>query len=116
MFRIYTIISLLFVHALAMGQGVGDFSLLSRDLRSYPEKTYHDFINAAREDGDSTKVTVAAGLYGKFLTHQQRYAEAEKQLMHSLDNIQKMRSALRQTIPMASVSIYDTYDYLGEYY
>lgn len=116
MFRIYTITILVLVCFLAAGQGVGDFANLSGDVGRYDEKTYHDFMRAAREDGDSTKATISVALYGRFLTHQQRYTDAERQLIHALDNIQKMRADLRPTVPIASISVYDVYDYLGDFY
>jgi CHAT domain-containing protein len=98
------------------GQGVGDFSILSKSISTVDEPTLHTFIRAAREDGDSTKAIIATSLLGSFLTHQQRYPEAEKKLLTALNNIQKMKFNLRSSIPMAGVSIYDTYDYLGEFY
>jgi CHAT domain-containing protein len=117
MCRIYIITFLAYLVSFTLaGQGVGDFSILSKSISSVDEKTLHAFIRAAREDGDSTKTIITTALLGSFLTHQQRYPEAEKTLLMALDNIQKMKFELRSSIPMAGVSIYDTYDYLGEFY
>jgi CHAT domain-containing protein len=102
----------------ACAQAFGDFLDLSSNLERHSETTILQFIRAAREDADSTKVVVAMALYGKFLTQQQRYPEAEAQLERAMEIIHdpKVKSRLRKNVAMTGLSIYDVYDYLGEYY
>lgn len=119
MLRISTIIfSQLLVYFVATGQGVGDFIDLSNDLARHDEQTILQFIRAAREDADSTKVVVALSLYGKYLVQQQRYVEAEAKLSQAFEliNNRDLKPGLRKTVSMTGLSIFDTYDYLGEYY
>lgn len=119
MYRITAIAFLsLLATSLAIAQGFGDFTALSNDLGRYDDKTFLQFIRAAREDADSTKVVVALSLYGKFLTQQQRYPEAEARLgqAFAIVNDPKLKSTIRKTVTMTGLSIYDTYDYLGEFY
>ncbi len=111
--RIYILtLLLLWAYRLA-GQGFGDFALITN---SFDENRYRIFIKAARQDGDSTKVVMLKGLYGKYLTHQQRYTQAEAELLGALDMIKKMKGELRSNVLLVRSSIHDTYDYLGEYY
>jgi CHAT domain-containing protein len=119
MLRFSTIIVFLLTSShLADGQAFGDFLDLSNNLERHNEKTILQFIQAARDDADSTKVVVSMGLYGKYLTQQQRYPEAEAQLDRALKIIHdpKVKSHLRKNVSMTALSIYDVYDYLGEYY
>ena len=119
MFRSSTIVfCLLFVSRLASGQAFGDFIDLSGNLEHHDEKTVLRFISAAREDGDSTRVVIALALYGKYLTQQQRYAEAERQFDQAMKIIHdpQTKHSLRKTVFMTGLAIYDVYDYLGEYY
>jgi CHAT domain-containing protein len=115
MFRIYVLTPLFFlICSASSGQGVSDFLILSGTLGTQKEETFKQFLNAAKEDGDSTKSIISRALYGKFLMQQQRYAEAEKQLMHCLEMIGQLKSKINTSIPLANVSIYDSYDYTGE--
>ena len=99
--------------ATSLGQGVGEFSLITQ---SFDESMYKLFVKVAREDSDSTKVVMLRALYGRHLIQQQRYPEAETELYEVLAIIKKMEGSLRYSIKLISSSIYDTYDYLGEYY
>jgi CHAT domain-containing protein len=115
MLRIYFLILLcLLIRSASKGQGVSDFLIVSNSMGTQKEETFRQFLNAAKEDGDSTKSIISRSLYGKFLTQQQRYGEAEKQLVHSLEMIEHLKSTINKSIPVANVSVYDTYDYLGE--
>ncbi len=113
MSRLYLLTLLLCCSGLVAGQGFGEFALITSNFN---ENQYRLFIHAAREDRDSTKVVMLQSLYGKFLYEQQRYPEAEKALFASLEIIHKMETELKPSIRFTSPSIYDTYDYLGEYY
>ena len=118
MSRLATIVCLLLGIHFAWGQAFGDFRDLSNNLEGSDEKTILQFIRAAREDADSSKVVVSMALYGKYLMQQQRYPEAEAQLDRALEIIHdpQIRSRLRKSIPVTGLSIYDVYEYLGDYY
>jgi CHAT domain-containing protein len=114
MLRVYLLIAgLLLGGARLLAQGFGDFGLL---VNAFDETRYPLYLRAARHDGDSTKVVMLKGLYGKFLVHQQRYAEAEAELLGALDLIHKLGGDLRPHVVLVKPSIDDTYDNLGEYY
>lgn len=113
MSRLYLLILLVIVSHALSGQGIGEIGMITE---SFDENNYHIFIKAAREDRDSTKVIMLKALYGRYLVHQQRYPEAEKELYETLDIIKKMEGELHYAIKLYSPSIYDAYDYLGEYY
>ncbi len=113
MSRILFLAATLLSTVTSLGQGVGEFSLITQ---SFDESMYKLFVKAAREDGDSTKVVMLGALYGRHLIQQQRYPEAETELYEVLAIIKKMEGSLRYSIKLISSSIYDTYDYLGEYY
>ena len=113
MSRLLFLAAILLTTVTSFGQGVGEFSLITQ---SFDESIYKVLIKAAREDSDSTKVVMLRALYGRHLIQQQRYPKAETELNEVLAIIKKMEGSLRYSIKLISSSIYDTYDYLGEYY
>jgi hypothetical protein len=113
MYRLLFLIAMVVLPALLKGQGFGDMNIIAN---SFNEEQYQIFIRAARHDSDSSKVVILKGLYGKYLIVRQRYPEAEAELFSALDIINKTESRLNAAIRFVSPSIYDVYDYLGEYY
>src|SRR4051812_31495102 len=109
----YRILILILITSLAKAQGVGDFAMLES---STDEKMFHNFLSKAREDGDTTKVIIIRSLLGRLHCHQQQYDFAEKELLLSLKQIDQFKSQIRPSTKMAGLTIYDTYDYLGELY
>ncbi|HEV8511854.1 MAG TPA: CHAT domain-containing tetratricopeptide repeat protein [Cyclobacteriaceae bacterium] len=109
----HRILILILVSSIAKAQGIGDFAILEN---STDEKLFHSFISKAREDGDTTKVIIIRSLLGRLHCHQQQYDLAEKELLLSLKQIDQFKSAIRPSAKMAGLTIYDTFDYLGELY
>lgn len=116
MYRLFFLTTLSFTSYSLAGQGVGEFQNLTNSFKSVDEQTYSRYIKAAREDGDSVKVVLIKSLQGRQLMYQQRYLEAEKLLFESLRIITKMKGKIHSSIKLVGPSIYDTYDYIGEYY
>jgi CHAT domain-containing protein len=113
MSRLLFLIAIVTLPSLLNGQGFGDMNIIAN---SFTEEQYQQFIRAARHDSDSSKVVMLKGLYGKYLILRQRYPEAETELFSALDIINKIEPSLHAAIRFISPSIYDIYDYLGEYY
>jgi CHAT domain-containing protein len=113
MFRILVLIFFVIGSIGVTAQGIGEFALMSQKL---DEGRYRLFMKAAREDGDSTKVIMLRALHAWHLLQQQQYPQAETELYTNLALIKKLEGNLYYSMKMVTGSVFDTFDYLGEYY
>jgi hypothetical protein len=110
------ILILIFFIAAAHAVGAQGFGELGLMAQSLDEGRYRLFMKAARQDGDSTKVIMLRALHAWHLLQQQQYPQAESELYTNLSLIKKLEHELRYSIKLVAASVFDTYDYLGDYY